>query len=1007
MIRKILTGCLALSLLFTSPGFACAAEPDSAEAFTDVEDIPADYEQSEDATDDGENPTAQDFDAVTEELMPEEISSDSADTDTDSTDTDTDTNSEIADTEDTDIAPEFSDSYSEEYTGTDALFSDGETETPSSVSYSYDEATSTLTISGTGSTGDFDAANHPAWYSYAGTASAIVVEEGISALGEAAFFGFSAVTSVFLPSTLTSVGKAAFGNCTKLAQISLPESVSCIGAFAFQYCPITTLTIPASLQGFTDQMLAGCYSLKELLVSSDNPLYTSIDGVIFNKGESATTLYLYPAGKSAELYVVPETVKEITAFAFYNADIQAVQLPTGLQKMGRACFYNSNIQTLSIPDSVTEIGTHLCSKSEALTSVTLGSGLTAISERAFEYCSSLSQVSFPDTLVSIGGYAFASTALKEVVLPSESVKAAATAFPADTVITVRTPVEPTQSAKPTPSVEPTQSAEPTPSAKPTQPAKPTPSAEPADPAAEISKTASRLPVYVTYDYSASQTAVNLVNAQRAAQGLSPLTADARLLEASMVRAAELSVLYSHTRPIGLAGTTASIYAQAESITAGQSTASDAVSAWMSGEGKANILNPDYTTIGIGTITADGVTYWVQLLGSGEAVAADFSNYTSSSRITEVLYTRQNGKAPFQLYTSGSVRLGLKEQSEVEVFINNGFSHIQILPKYLRFSSSAADVCHVSASGLLTAKKAGKAAITVQLKNDTGVSASLTAAVKAHLSTPKVHSVTVTSAHSLKILWNKVSGATSYNLYYKEGSAQKWALLQKGIKRTGYNHRGLKAGVTYTYTVRAVGKNVTSLYDKKGTSGTPVPTAPTSLKAASVSSSQNRITWKKTANADGYRVYVKRGSGWQLIGTTDAQTTSFVHKSSRRFAITPGKTYVYTVRAYMLSGKRQVNGLYNRSGVSVLSRLDRPTWGTAKTASRSITLRWKKCSGATGYVIYRYEHRKWVKKTVTRRLSYTEKVSGNWKYYKYRIRAYRQNGKNVLYSRSSSTLTVRR
>lgn len=114
----------------------------------------------------------------------------------------------------------------------------------------------------------------------------------------------------------------------------------------------------------------------------------------------------------------------------------------------------------------------------------------------------------------------------------------------------------------------------------------------------------------------------LVNAERAAEGLAPLTMNASACSAAKVRAAETVVSFSHTRPSGascftaLAESGVSYGYAGENIAAGQSSPEAVVNSWMNSEGhRANIMNPNYTQIGIGCYYVSDSTYryyWVQL-----------------------------------------------------------------------------------------------------------------------------------------------------------------------------------------------------------------------------------------------------------------------------------------------------------------------------------------------------------------------------------------------------------
>ena len=117
--------------------------------------------------------------------------------------------------------------------------------------------------------------------------------------------------------------------------------------------------------------------------------------------------------------------------------------------------------------------------------------------------------------------------------------------------------------------------------------------------------------------------VSLVNAERAKEGLSPLTLETDMTNAAMVRAKEIQTSFSHTRPDGTSFATAlkeagvSYQRSGENIAWGQKTPEIVVNAWMNSSGhRANIMNANFTRIGVGYLTnASGTPYWVQLFAN--------------------------------------------------------------------------------------------------------------------------------------------------------------------------------------------------------------------------------------------------------------------------------------------------------------------------------------------------------------------------------------------------------
>lgn len=125
----------------------------------------------------------------------------------------------------------------------------------------------------------------------------------------------------------------------------------------------------------------------------------------------------------------------------------------------------------------------------------------------------------------------------------------------------------------------------------------------------------------TCEYDKAYEVLERVNEERVAAGKGKLTMDKDLLEAAMLRAAELTVEFNHIRPSGETCFTACDKMYAENIAMGQTSADDVMNSWMaSGGHKTNILNDSYKSVGIGCFYKDGVRYWVQCFGYEKATS---------------------------------------------------------------------------------------------------------------------------------------------------------------------------------------------------------------------------------------------------------------------------------------------------------------------------------------------------------------------------------------------------
>ena len=221
------------------------------------------------------------------------------------------------------------------------------------------------------------------------------IPSSVTRIEWAAFSGCTSLTSIEIPSSVTSIGFAAFGSCTNLTRIEIPSSVTRIGSSAFHSCTsltrieiqssvtsikieggafayctsLTNIEIPSGVTSIGNAFY-GCTSLNSINVDKDNQLYSSEDGILFDKVK--TKLITYPAGKKEKEYNIPSGVTSIGGWAFYGC---------------------TSLTRIEIPSSITSIGGW-----------------------AFSGCTSLTSIEIPSSVTSIGGYAFDRAKLTMVVV---------------------------------------------------------------------------------------------------------------------------------------------------------------------------------------------------------------------------------------------------------------------------------------------------------------------------------------------------------------------------------------------------------------------------------------------------------------------------------------------------------------------------------------------------------------------------------------------------------------
>lgn len=164
-------------------------------------------------------------------------------------------------------------------------------------------------------------------------------------------------TSYIIPNTVMVVGEYAFSKCPNLKSVTIPNTVSVLAIGVFDGCSgLTSINIPSSLTTIGTDALFNCTALTSIEVDNSNPIYSSANGVLFNKTQ--TILYQYPAGNTNANYIVPNTVTKISGYAFYECTgISTVVLSSSVTSINPYAFYDCySLKSIIIPSSVALIG---------------------------------------------------------------------------------------------------------------------------------------------------------------------------------------------------------------------------------------------------------------------------------------------------------------------------------------------------------------------------------------------------------------------------------------------------------------------------------------------------------------------------------------------------------------------------------------------------------------------------------------------------------------------------
>ncbi|MDR0438503.1 MAG: leucine-rich repeat protein [Bacteroidales bacterium] len=287
-----------------------------------------------------------------------------------------------------------------------------------SVLATLSSSTGELTISGSGAMINWVGGSNPPWYDVRTSIKTVIIEDGVTSIGDEAFYGCVSLTSATISGTVARIGDYAFYECETLASIVIPNGVIYIGVSAFMGCSaLTSVNIPGSVTLIERDAFLDCGALSSIEVAADNLNYSSQDGVLFNKDK--TTLIRYPEGKQDATYAIPNSVETIENFALWGAvSLTAMTIPQSVTHIGNSAFAHCwGLTSVVIPDNVAFIEGHTFFACIALVSVTIPEGITHIGDFAFAGCIALTSVTIPNSVIFMGQAVFANcTALASVTI---------------------------------------------------------------------------------------------------------------------------------------------------------------------------------------------------------------------------------------------------------------------------------------------------------------------------------------------------------------------------------------------------------------------------------------------------------------------------------------------------------------------------------------------------------------------------------------------------------------
>ncbi len=182
-----------------------------------------------------------------------------------------------------------------------------------------------FTVSGSGEMTNYRKAEDVPWTSMREQIRSLVLSEGITSVGDKAFYGCSNLESASLPTTLKRIGEMSFNDCVAMEELTLPDGLTTVGWNAFAGCNhLKELVFPNSVKTIGNGALAECNALASVKLP---------------EGLTIVEYHLFRMCHSLKEITIPKTVKEIGGAAFYNCvKLTEVSLPRSVATIGDFAF---------------------------------------------------------------------------------------------------------------------------------------------------------------------------------------------------------------------------------------------------------------------------------------------------------------------------------------------------------------------------------------------------------------------------------------------------------------------------------------------------------------------------------------------------------------------------------------------------------------------------------------------------------------------------------------------
>ena len=231
------------------------------------------------------------------------------------------------------------------------------------------------------------------------------------------------ITELIIENGIYRIDSYLFQGAKNLRTLEIADSVKEIGEYAFSRCSkLETAKIGKNLKTDIEEVFYGDISLKTFIISQENSYYAVMDGVVFSK--DLTQLLYFPANREGEEYRIPENVMKIGTCAInYNQNLKKIVFPKNIvisDDNGFDLIGSTKLEAVEIYGNWTHIPGKFLSDCVSIKKITIPESITSIGHYAFSGCESLEEITIPKTVSYIGESAFKGCKmLKKIILPKK------------------------------------------------------------------------------------------------------------------------------------------------------------------------------------------------------------------------------------------------------------------------------------------------------------------------------------------------------------------------------------------------------------------------------------------------------------------------------------------------------------------------------------------------------------------------------------------------------------